>query len=166
MGKQLFWICEIFYFLALGLCKLTVVCFLLRIFPQPAFRRAAHALLAYVGLFTVVAEGCLIFQCVPVQSIWRGWRGDFGAYACLDVNRMTLVLAAQQIVQDLLILALPVPLLLRLNVSARKKLSIFFMFGLGLFVVVTSCVVGRRHLLLVSTAPACFILRGRRGNFR
>lgn len=127
-----------------------VVCFMLRIFPQPAFHSMAYAIMAYVGLFTIIAEGCLIFQCVPVQSIWLGWRGDFGAYTCLNVNLMTLVLAVQQILQDLMVLVLPVPLLLRLNVSARKKISIFFMFGLGIFVVVTSCVVRRQHPLLVS----------------
>ena len=126
-----------------------VVCFLLRIFPHPTFHRTAYAIMAYVGLFTIVAEGCLIFQCVPVQSIWLGWRGDSGAYTCLNVNRMTLVLAVQQILQDLLILGLPVPLLLKLNTSTRKKLSIFFMFSLGIFVVVTSCVVGHWHRLLV-----------------
>ncbi|KAK9792806.1 putative G-protein coupled receptors family 1 profile domain-containing protein [Seiridium cardinale] len=139
-GLKLFYICETFYFVTLGLCKMMVLSFYLRIFPNTKFRLAAYAIMLYVAIFTLVALFLQIFQCFPVASIWEGWRGDFGEYQCFDVNLMTVVVAANLIGQDVAILLLPLPLLLQLNISWKKRGSIILLFSLGIFVVITSSI--------------------------
>lgn len=117
-----------------------VLCFYLRIFPNQRFRIAAYAVMAYIIVFTIVALFLQIFQCFPVSSIWESWKGNFGSYKCLDVNLMTIVVAANLIGQDVVILLLPLPLLVQLNMTWRKKVSIILMFSLGIFVVITSAI--------------------------
>lgn len=131
------------YFVSLGLCKLLVLFFYLRIFPNKRFRLAAYAVIAYISVYTVLAVFLLSFQCVPAHYIWEAWRAKAGPgnFHCLDVNLMAMVLAANLIGQDLVILLLPLPLLLKLNTSWRNRFNIITMFSLGIFVVITSSVV-------------------------
>lgn len=134
------------YFIGLGLCKLLVLFFYLRIFPNRRFRLATWATIAYIAAYTVLAVFLLCFQCVPARAIWEAWRAEAGGpggdgFRCLDVNLMTIVLAANLIGQDLVTLLLPLPLLLKLNTSWRNRFNIITMFSLGIFVVITSSVV-------------------------
>ena len=86
-----------------------------------------------------------IFQCVPVSYSWEGWMGagvfgDASNDHCINVNTLTYTAAAFSIAQDIVILVLPVPLLLKLHTSKRRKAGILIMFSLGIFVLITSCV--------------------------
>ena len=136
------------YFVSLGLCKLLVLFFYLRIFPNKRFRLAAYAVIAYISVYTVLAVFLLSFQCVPAHYIWEAWRAKAGPgnFHCLDVNLMATVLDGEGVCrgvigQDLVILLLPLPLLLKLNTSWRNRFNIITMFSLGIFVVITSSVV-------------------------
>lgn len=96
--------------------------------------------MAWVAVSSLLFILLQIFQCFPVDSIWRSWRGDYpGYYRCLDINSLVYAAAGCSIAQDLTILVLPLPLILRLNTSWRRKAAIVVMFSLGIFVLVTSC---------------------------
>jgi hypothetical protein len=120
--------------------KLSILCFYLRIFPQREFRLRALAIVAFICVVTVILIFMQIFQCVPVSYVWEGWKGDFGPHTCLDINALAYVAGGASIVQDIAILILPIPDLLKLNVSFRTRMGIFFMFSLGIFILITSCI--------------------------
>lgn len=87
-----------------------------------------------------------IFQCIPIQYNWQSWKGDFGSHTCVEVNTLVITAAAFAIAQDVIILSLPLPLLIGLHASWRKKAAIIFMFSLGIFVTLTSCI--RLHYII------------------
>ena len=155
MAAQLFYIDETLYLTLLGLTKISILFFFLRIFPNDKFRSCCWAVMAWVAVSSVLFIFLQILQCLPVDAIWRSWRGDYpGPYRCLDVNSLVYAAAGCSIAQDITILVLPLPLIARLNTSWRRKAGIMAMFSLGAFVLVTSCV-RLRYLVLFarSTNP-------------
>lgn len=70
---------------------------------------------------------------------------------CLDVNLVTIAVAANSIFQDVIIVILPLSLLLMRNISWRKRRSIIVMFSLGIFVAITSCI--RLDFAVVMAGP-------------
>ncbi|KAK4228918.1 hypothetical protein QBC38DRAFT_360661, partial [Podospora fimiseda] len=148
LGKafKLFYISESFYITILALTKISILVFYLRIFPNKTFRLITYAVIFWVCLSSFIFVFCQIFQCLPVNHIWElGWvkGGQFGPghpFFCLDINTLTYTIAAFSIAQDIFILLMPLPLLVKLNVSKRSKAGIIFMFSLGIFVLITSVI--------------------------
>ncbi|GJD01523.1 CFEM domain-containing protein [Colletotrichum higginsianum] len=136
----IFFIDESFYLACLGLTKISVLFFYLRIFPNKSFRRATYAAMTYIGLSTTIMLFMQIFQCIPFSFNWDGWKGDFGPHHCLNINVLAFVAGGLSISHDIIILFLPVPLLWHLNMGLRSKIGIFIMFSLGIFILITSCV--------------------------
>lgn len=114
--------------------------FYLRIFPNKPFRWATYGTMGYIIISTTVLLFMQILQCIPFEFNWVGWRGDYGPHHCLDINTLAFVAGGLSISHDIIIILLPLPLLYKLNISRRKKAGIFFMFGLGVFILITSCV--------------------------
>jgi hypothetical protein len=119
-----------------------MICFYLRVFPNAGMRWACFVTIAFIITSSVVVLFLQIFQCSPINFLWDGWKDSagFGSYRCLNITHLTYSAAACFMVQDLAILILPVPLVYKLNVSTRSKIAIFFMFSLGGFVLLTSCI--------------------------
>ena len=70
----------------------------------------------------------IIFQCHPISYAWnRDLKGT-----CVDHNAASWANARINILQDILIVLLLVPELRILQLSTRKKIGVYTMFGLGL----------------------------------
>ncbi|KAH6682221.1 CFEM domain-containing protein [Plectosphaerella plurivora] len=132
-------VCAPFYLVCLGLTKLSLLCFLLRIFPNQKFRWVTYAVMLVTALSTTVYVFLGIFQCIPVSFNWEGWKGGFGPNRCVNQNALVLSAAGFSIALDVVILVLPIPLLVGLQMSWRSKASILVMFSLGVFIVITAC---------------------------
>lgn len=75
-----------------------------------------------VGFLLVV-----ILQCLPVDAVW-----DLTIPAkCLDTVAIIYAGAALSIVEDLVIIFLPMFVLKDLNLTTRKKIALGLMFALG-----------------------------------
>ena len=70
----------------------------------------------------------IIFQCHPISYAWNRDLKD----TCVDYNAASWASAGFNILQDILIVLLPIPELRILQLSARKKIGVHAMFGLGL----------------------------------
>lgn len=130
-----------------------MLCFFLRIFPDRWFQRTVQVFIVFVGLSAFALVILQIFQCIPFDYNWEGWKGKMHA-TCLDVNGLTYAAASVAIVQDFIIILLPLPLLVKLRVGWRKKTGIILMFSLGALVFLTACI--RLRFLVVfakSTNP-------------
>lgn len=49
----------------------------------------------------------------------------------MDLNRLAYANSAMSIIQDLLIVILPLPVLVKLNMGRKKKIGVGFMFAVG-----------------------------------
>ncbi|KAJ0157986.1 hypothetical protein CTA2_12584 [Colletotrichum tanaceti] len=127
-GETAVYAAEIVYVFVLLLAKLSLVVFYLRIFTVPRFRVAAYALIGFLVLGQIVIGFLTVFSCHPIELFWNR---DIHTGGCLDVNRLAYANSALAIVQDLVILALPVAMLPGLQMSLGKKISVATVFSLG-----------------------------------
>lgn len=87
----------------------------------------AQAMLVWQTCHTIAFVFAIAFQCVPVSAVWT----LAPTAKCIDTNGMILAGAALSITEDLVIIALPIPELLKLNLTLRKRISLMLLFALG-----------------------------------
>ncbi|KAK5634283.1 hypothetical protein RRF57_009997 [Xylaria bambusicola] len=153
------WVTELLYFILLALTKTSFLLFYLRVFPSEKFRRVC-----YITMGVVIASGIAftltgIFYCTPISYIWTGWTGQTEGH-CVNLNAFAWSHAVTSIAQDLWIIALPIPSLLKLQLGRRRKVHLILMFSVGLAITVVSVV---RLTSLVqfatTTNPTCELLQ-------
>ena len=121
------YIAAIFYVFILGLVKISILLFYLRLFPYEKFRYAVFAALFFVIGTTISLTFISILQCTPIQFYWnKDVQGK-----CLNLNSMAYLANAFTISSDFLILVLPVPVIAKLRLGLSKKLGAMLMFAIG-----------------------------------
>ncbi|GKT95438.1 CFEM domain-containing protein [Colletotrichum tofieldiae] len=78
---------------------------------------------------------------------WEGWKGDFGPKKCFDLNALSWATSAIGIALDAVILVLPMPLVVKVKSTPRRKFMIILMFSLGIIIVIASSVRLRFNIL-------------------
>ncbi|KAH8203349.1 hypothetical protein TruAng_002444 [Truncatella angustata] len=128
---------EILYAFALGLNKISILLFYLRVFPQQHFRVMAFVMIGLEIGFALGFGLAVIFQCGPLDGAWRSWDGEYQA-KCVNVNYLGWSGAGVNIFLDIATLMLPLHALSKLTMSLRKKIQILAMFAVGFFVTLVS----------------------------
>ncbi|KAI8670578.1 hypothetical protein NCS57_00529500 [Fusarium keratoplasticum] len=136
--SQIVWLSSIFYNACLGFIKISVLALYMRL-GDPKLRKVALVMVGVVSCQAGANVLACIFQCSPIR----------GAYdvtilpkdkKCVDINAFYLANAAVNIMTDVLTYTLPIPLIIKLRVSRRQKISLAIILGLGLFACVSSIV--------------------------
>lgn len=137
---KLLYVTEQLYMAISSLSNVAILLSYLRIFPNPRFRTACWIVIGWTATNILFAL-LLIFQCHPINAAWEVWEGESTVpHTCLKVQALSQAGSIVGILQDVVILVLPFPVLAGLHMKWRYKLRVMVMFSLGLFVVVTSCV--------------------------
>jgi hypothetical protein len=69
----------------------------------------------------------MIFQCKPVAYFWdRDIKGS-----SIDINELAYVNSGMSMLQDVIVVSLPIPIISTLNMSLQKKVGVTIMFALG-----------------------------------
>lgn len=136
---RLFWLCQLFYVFSVNLTKIGLLLFFLRVFPVRWFKRWCYSMLVIVTLFAIAYAFASVFQCTPVSYTWNQWDGEHEG-TCVDVRTGAYVNAAINMVLDVTILLMPMPLLLKLHItySWQRRVSILIMFSFGVIVTAVS----------------------------
>lgn len=110
--------------------KLAIVFFLRHIFSTHGFRLATNIFTAFLVTTCIAFVFVDAFQCTPVRAVWDRYleRGD---RQCLNITTAGYVLAAVNIFQDLVLLVLPIPWVMSLQLTLRKRILIASLFGIG-----------------------------------
>lgn len=122
-----------------GICgfKVALCCAYLRITGHKINNRYRFVIWTFL-IFTIVSHlaGTLVlmFQCSPVKKSWR----PRTAGTCLPNDITFYWLAGVSIFCDVCIILLPIPLLLKVQINARRKVALVAIFSLGLFTTVCS----------------------------
>ena len=107
--------------------KVSVILLYLRIFVNQRFRWLCYGALAIIigsGIATVFAT---IFQCVPLQRSWN--KAIDGT--CIDSAMFWLANAVLNISTDVIVLALPIYEVSKLQLKLREKIMLHSVFLLG-----------------------------------
>jgi hypothetical protein len=118
------------YITSLALTKVSILFFYLKVFPKRSFRYCVYALVALNIAFALSYDLMLIFQCSPIEGAWTDWDGTFTG-KCISINILGWSAAAINIALDLGTIILPLPELVQLSMSMKKKAQILVMFTIG-----------------------------------
>ena len=107
--------------------KVSFLCFYRRIFPQRWFKYALLATGVTVGANTLAYDLVAIFQCIPIKASW-----DTSIHrTCVDLATEYFVAGITNVLTDITIIVLPLPLIWRLQVPVHKRWLIYGTFMLG-----------------------------------
>lgn len=124
---QMFYAVEIIYTWIKLVAKASIVLFYMRVFPSRGFHIACYACLCYCGLSATLFTFVIAFQCQPVSAVWD----RFISGKCLDVNAIGYAGAILSIVEDIVLVLLPLPELRKLQIGSKQRAGVALMFCLA-----------------------------------
>ncbi|KAI9376289.1 hypothetical protein BJX61DRAFT_417835 [Aspergillus egyptiacus] len=133
MQLKMLWMSVPLYNLSLTLTKISMVLLYMRLFPTKTYKIISTVLLVLIvcsGIWMVLGT---VLICIPIHAFWDQ---DI-EHTCLSRAAVWYTNAALQITGNLVLVALPMPQLIRLQIPLRQKLCLIFIFALGLFVCAT-----------------------------
>ncbi|KAI9805659.1 MAG: hypothetical protein M1833_005151 [Piccolia ochrophora] len=115
------------YWLGQLFVKVSIILFYRRIFQTRRFRLVSLCVAILVAMFYTAALIVRIFACTPISKLWNSSLEG----RCVNLYYQLLIIGILNIFFDVLILALPVPMVLRLRLSTARKVGLIGVFMLG-----------------------------------
>ena len=127
LGLVLF-IVDLMYNTGLTLVKLSVLLFYARIFRTVRSYRIAFWIVGSMVIAWCIAIDCVaVFACIPIK---RGWDSSVPGH-CLERQANFVGAAIPNILIDLILLVLPMPMLGQLHTTVRRKVALVGVFTAG-----------------------------------
>ncbi|KAF7888507.1 uncharacterized protein EAF02_003048 [Botrytis sinoallii] len=130
---------ECFYLAAMAMTKVTFCLLFLRVFREKPFIYYVWGTLGLSVAYGVSFVAATIFQCWPVSYGWHQWDG-LHTGTCNNIHLQGWLSSIINIVLDIIVIGLPLNKLSQLVMSPTKKITIMFMFSLGIFVTAVSII--------------------------
>ncbi|KAF2654289.1 hypothetical protein K491DRAFT_705300 [Lophiostoma macrostomum CBS 122681] len=140
------WVAYPLYMTTEAFCQLSILAFYLRIMTDKKQRLIVWGLMGFVAAFGLANFFTMVFQCWPINYFWDGWKREMTVDAQINMNLFSFIRGGLEIALDLVILALPLPMLAKLQMSRKKKMQIMSMFCVGFVITGVSC--ARLHALI------------------
>lgn len=111
-----------------GFTKLSLLTFYLHLSPQKWFRVAVWIGIAIVSLYTGCITTLMLFHCNPIRKAF-----DFGIVggSCLDVGVLYMATAVSNIITDVMLFILPMPMIFNLRMKLAQKIGAALIFAIG-----------------------------------
>ncbi|KAK8050773.1 hypothetical protein PG994_012503 [Apiospora phragmitis] len=135
----LYYLGEIFYFAALAVNKISILIFILRVFPDQNFRRVTYGVIGLCSAYGIAFVFATMFQCQPISYSWKQIDSTEPG-KCNNIHLQGWMSAILNIFVDLVVLVLPLKQLYALQTNLKKKILIMIMFSLGIFVTIVSAI--------------------------
>ncbi|KAI4861116.1 hypothetical protein F4820DRAFT_452211 [Hypoxylon rubiginosum] len=126
---------EIIYSVIIVTIKWSILAFYQRIFPQHWFRWALVGVALFMGAWMFTTVFAISFQCIPIEY---NWDMTIDGGHCINIGQLALVTSVLNVITDVAILVLPLPLVWKLNVTRQRRWGLIILFALG----GGACVVG------------------------
>ncbi|OJJ42738.1 hypothetical protein ASPZODRAFT_76364, partial [Penicilliopsis zonata CBS 506.65] len=116
------------YNVGLATVKLGILALYYRIFAVASFRRAVLACALVIGLWIFTIEIFMGLLCRPLAHYWDSAhvKGK-----CFDATAMTYYVNTSNMITDIVIFALPIPVILRLRTSKHNRVALIAIFSIG-----------------------------------
>jgi len=99
------------------------------------FKWAITTTLSLVVAWQIAMVLTITFQCTPVQGYWKKILLTQTRTGCLpNENEVILLHGILNVIFDLMVLLLPIPVVLKLQLPRKQKIGLIAMFGLGVIV--------------------------------
>ncbi|RAL05081.1 putative integral membrane protein PTH11-like [Aspergillus ibericus CBS 121593] len=140
MGDYIF---SHFYDVAIASTKLSVLALYYRIFITPKFRLVVICTVVWVILWLMTMEIVLGLECRPIQKFWNSSVEG----KCFNLVAFSYFTNIANLVTDIWIFLLPLPVILRLQITKNKKIGLSLLFSVGL----ATCAISAARLTVVVT---------------
>ncbi|KAM0351009.1 hypothetical protein ACHAPU_002787 [Fusarium lateritium] len=129
------------YALAVTSVKISILLLYRRLFPFGIDKNRVYNFLFSIacfltGVYPFILWITMAFACKPVSHFWNQYTGSKGQ--CIDVKLFFLVLGIMNMVNDIVILSVPIPRIWALKMNHRTKISVVCIMLLGSFVCIAS----------------------------
>ncbi|KAI1801122.1 hypothetical protein F4811DRAFT_556131 [Daldinia bambusicola] len=119
-----------FYDFAIASTKLSVLALYYRIFAATKFRIIVIVTAVCVTIWLILMEVLLGLGCQPVQGWWNS--AAAATATCVDKLAFTYSTNIINLIFDMWIFTMPIPIILGLQASREKKIGLCFLFSIGL----------------------------------
>jgi len=117
----------IIYQIAFSSIKVAFLLQYRRVFDLPNPRRICAYMIVFVGLFATSQVLVLLFGCIPIEKIWN----PFIEAKCIDRITFWYVNAVVNLITDVAIFILPMPLVRILPLPFLQKMVLVSVFSIG-----------------------------------
>ncbi|GCB17918.1 hypothetical protein AAWM_00803 [Aspergillus awamori] len=140
MGDYIF---SHFYDVAIASTKLSVLALYYRIFITPKFRLVIILTVVWVILWLMTMEIVLGLECRPIAKFWNSSVEG----TCFNLVAFSYFTNIANLVTDIWIFLLPLPIILHLQITKNKKIGLSLLFSVGL----ATCAISAARLTVVVT---------------
>jgi len=128
MIEQLAYADDLLWVTLVTVIKVSILHFYTRVFRVPAFLRACYAAMALCASFWIASFFATAFFCTPPRKIWHS---EIPGH-CGDTHKFYTGCASTDLVIDIIVIFLPMPVLWKLQMRLAKKIALMAIFALGL----------------------------------
>ncbi|EWZ79704.1 hypothetical protein FOWG_16217 [Fusarium oxysporum f. sp. lycopersici MN25] len=124
---KVFYVSIILYLVSLGAIKTTLLCQYYRAFAINKMRTVLLVAIIFVSAWSISQILLSIFICTPIAAFWdRAIEGK-----CIPRNPAWYITAAGNIATDIMIIVLPFPVVIKLNLARRQRFVLLGVFCVG-----------------------------------
>lgn len=114
---------------ALAFAKVSLIILYHRIMNRiTLYKWALHTLSAIVCGYSIALVLALIFACNPIA---KSWDVSITGGSCIDRNGVYIATAVTNIITDLALILLPVPVVITLQMPRIQKVGLLVLFTIG-----------------------------------
>ncbi|EME80791.1 uncharacterized protein MYCFIDRAFT_110181, partial [Pseudocercospora fijiensis CIRAD86] len=128
---------SVVYLIVMALAKFSILLFYLKLSREKWFTYSIYGVMALVVGFSSSLALALIFACTPLKKVWDVM--VTGGH-CINRGQIYLATAGLNAASDILMLFLPMPMLIKLQVPKLQKIGLIFIFSIGSLTMVTSVI--------------------------
>lgn len=118
---------EIIYTTAVALIKASILCFYLRLFPSRRFRVTTYVVGSTVIAWWIASVIIMLCQCDPLYRFWT----PAAPGSCMTMKTTFTINAVPNVIQDVVILLMPVDQIWGLQATRAQKVRLYITFGIG-----------------------------------
>jgi len=134
---KVWYVYQLEYLITLFFVKISILAFYRRLSPERRYQTAIKVVAAAVTIYTIAMVLVNAFECPKNPTL--AWAPTFPK-GCNNLVPVYYAQAAFNIFSDVVILVLPLPSLIKLQVSNRKRMGLIVVFGIGSVAVIASIV--------------------------
>ncbi|PSN70207.1 hypothetical protein BS50DRAFT_308404 [Corynespora cassiicola Philippines] len=140
LALKLNFITQPIYLFAICIIKLSIGLFLLRIATETTYRRMIIGIMIFMGVYTVGCFFTIMFQCTNIAILWDP-SNKGTCWGPQTLRALSYTNVCLNIVTDILFaIVIPIPMILKIQMNKRKKISLIGIMGLGIFATVAALI--------------------------
>ncbi|PYH43110.1 uncharacterized protein BP01DRAFT_393681 [Aspergillus saccharolyticus JOP 1030-1] len=147
---------EIFYMFVHWTIKQAFLLFYLRLSPDRPFQIKVYGTMVLSTLIMIANWLLAFLQCRPLEAIFHP--ADYPNAQCMSTYVVMMVPTGLNVVTDIIVLTLPIPTVLRLQMSNRRKMAVLGIMGFGGLSVVTALCPFDVQRQVIANADTTYVL--------